>query len=340
MWLQELVHEEHLQNLEDIGSVSLLEIREKLLSRSLQIAVWTVVNSMASYIPALNNLELGTVQTSLEAVAEKLQFVKCLHTRFLLLPMSVDITREAKDSVIPECVAGFHHQRLYFVSWSKACILVAEPPAFLSVLDVISIVVSQVLGSPTPLPIGSLFVCPGGSETAIVDILKLCSDKKEMETSVGRNSLLGKEILPQDTVQVQFHPLRPFYMGEIVAWRLQNGDKLKYGRVPEDVRPSAGQALYRFKVETSPGETQPLLSSHVLSFRNTSMGSETTMMLLDDGHTAHSMSIDIPESSSRGKARSSQVWVPFFSLHGCQLMQIIKMPYYNSHRYFYVNCWA
>ncbi|PON98872.1 43kDa postsynaptic protein [Trema orientale] len=306
--IEELVHDDHLQTLEYIGSVPLSAIREKLLSRSFQGAVWTVVNSMASYIPALNNLALGIIQNSLEAVAEKLQFVRCLHTRFLLLPNSIDITHAATASVIPECTAESHYQRLYFVDRSKTCILVAEPPAFLSVFDVIAIVVSQVLGSPTPLPIGSIFVCPGGSETAIVDILKLRSDKNEVEASGGRNILTGKEIVPQDTLQVQFHPLRPFYAGEIVAWRSQNGEKLKYGRVPEDVRPSAGQALYRFKVETLPGETQPLLSSQVLSFRSTSMGNDTTVMLLDDGHTAHSMDhVEVPENSGRVKARSSQL---------------------------------
>lgn len=312
MWLclQELVHEEHLQTLEYIGSVPLVSIREKLLSRSFQSAVWTVLNSMVGYIPTINNLVLETMQDSLEDVAEKLQFVKCLHTRFLLLPKSIDITRTVEDSIIPECMGGSRHQRLYFVPRSKTCILVSEPPPFLSVYDVIAIVVSQVLGSPTPIPIGSLFVCPGGFESAIVDILKLCSDKKEMEASIGRNTLVGKQILPQDAVQVQFHPLRPFYSGEMVAWRSQNGEKLRYGRVPEDVRPSAGQALYRFKVEISPGETHLLLSSQVFSFRSISMDTRSSGVLLDDDHTVdHSTSLaELPESSERTKARSLQVW--------------------------------
>ncbi|KAL5540659.1 hypothetical protein UlMin_042851 [Ulmus minor] len=304
--IEELVHEEHLQTLEYIASVPLVAIREKLLSISFQEAVWTVIKSMAGYIPSLNNLALNTIQNLLEAIAEKLQFVKCLHTRFLLLPKSLDITNATKASIIPECAAGFQYQTLYFVNQSRTRMLVAEPPSFLSVFDVVAIVVSQVLGSPTPLPIVSLFVCPGGSEMAIVDTLKLCSDKKEMESSVGRNSLVGKEILRQDAPQVQFHPLRPFYAGEIVAWRSQNGEKLKYGRVPEDVRPSAGQALYRFKVETSPGETQPLLSSQVLSFKSTSMGDGTSAMLLDDNHAVSINSSEVAESSRRGKARSSQ----------------------------------
>lgn len=314
MVLQELVHEEHLRKLECISSVSLVAVGEKLRSRSFQDAVWTVVNSMVSYVPATNKLTFETVQNSLEAVAEKMQFVKCIHTRFLMVQTSVDITCEAKSSVIPECSAGSKHQTLFFINQSKTCILVAEPPAFLSVLDVIAIVISQVLGFPIPLPIGSLLFCPGGSETAVVDVLKLCSDKKEMDASVRKNSLIGNEILPQDALQVQFHPLRPFYLGEIVAWRSQNGEKLKYGRVPEDVRPSAGQALYRLKVETSPGMMQPILSSHVLSFRSILMDEKTSESLLDDNHTLyHSMgNAYMPENSRNGMAISSQVLAPSY----------------------------
>lgn len=300
-----------MQTLDYVGPVPIAAIREKLLSKSLQGAVWTVVNSMASYIPAIKNLSLGTIQNLLEAVAEKLQFVKCIHTRFLLLPKYVDITQAAKDSIIPEWVDGSMHRTLYFINRSNTSILVAEPPPYISVFDVIAIVVSLVLGSPTPLPIGSLFVCPGGTETAIVDILKLCSDKQETESTSGSNGLIGKELLPQDVHQVQFHPLRPFYAGEIVAWRSQNGEKLKYGRVPDDVRPSAGQALYRFKVETLTGAMQPLLSSHVFSFRSIAMGSETSPMPVDDSHAVVNSRthVEMPETSGSGEA-ISQVCSP------------------------------
>jgi len=71
--------------------------------------------------------------------------------------------------------------------------------------------------------------------------------------------------------------LRPFYAGEVIAWRSdsEEGLKLKYGKVPEDVRPSAGQALYRLKVETARGEIEILLSSNVLSFRSMEAGSSS-----------------------------------------------------------------
>lgn len=292
-----------------MASVSLVTIKQKLSSRSLQFAVWTVVDSMGSYIPSVNNLPLDTIQSLLKSTAEKLQFVKNLKTRFLLLPKLVDITRVDKDFIIPDWKGESSHQTLYFVNQSRSCILVAEPPTYISIFDLIAIVVSQVLGFPTVLPIGSLFVCPEGSEISIVNVLKLCSDKKEVESISGSNNLVGKEILPQDTRLVQFHPLRPFYSGEIVAWRSQNGEKLKYGKVPEDVRPSAGQTLYRFKVEIAPGVTQVLLSSQVFSFKSIAASTPLSETLVDDSLVASSNRphVEVSESSGRGKSSSSQV---------------------------------
>lgn len=306
--LQELNHEEHIQTLDHIGSVSLAVIREKLLNRSFQDAVWRLVNSTASYVPTINNLTWGTIQDSLETIAKNLQFVKCLHTRFLLLPKSVDITLIGKDSLIPKCDDGFEHSTLYFLNRTKTCILVAEPPGYISALDIIAIVVSQVIGSPTPLPLGSLFFCPEGSDTAIVDMLKLSTGKRDTEAI--SNSFIGKEILSKDALQVQFHPLRPFYSGEIIAFRVQNGEKLKYGRVPEDVRPSAGQALYRFKVETAPGVTEFILSSQVFSFRSMLVGNEASSSTIQEdvvGVADNRSHNELPETSTRGKTKNSQV---------------------------------
>lgn len=306
--MQELDNEEDLKTLEFIGSVQLALIREKLLSRSLQGAIWTLIHSISSYIPGISNMSLDTVQSSLVFASEKLQFVKCIHTRFWLVPKSVDITFVSKDYALPEWEAGSRHRTLYFVNRSKSCILVAEPPAYISILDVLATVVSQVLGSPMPLPIGSLFFCPEGSEAAISDILTLSSDKKEVEAT--NNNLIGKKIVPQDAPQVQLHPLRPFYRGEIVAWRNQNGEKLKYGRVPDDVRPPAGQALYRLKVETAPGVTEPLLSSQVFSFRSVSVGCEASSVAVpESSHTVidNRTNMEIQESSRSGGKRFSQV---------------------------------
>ncbi|XP_038718957.1 sacsin isoform X2 [Tripterygium wilfordii] len=305
--IEELDHQEHLQTLEHIGSVALAVIRGKLLSRSFQSALWNLLNSTPVYIPTVQKLALESVQSSLETVAEKLQFVKCLHTRFKLLPNYVDITLVTKDSFIPEWADGSGHRTLYFVNRSKSCVLVAEPPNYISVHDVIAIVLSQVLGSRTPLPIGFLFSCPEGSEASVVDILQICSETVENDSST--NSLLGKELLPQDALQVKFLPMRPFYKGEMVAWRYQNGEKLKYGRVPENVRPSAGQALYRFKVETAPGVTEALLSSQIFSFRSVLMGHEaSTSTMPDSNHILvdKRASIEVPESSGKSKAKSSK----------------------------------
>ncbi|KAI3817637.1 hypothetical protein L1987_11433 [Smallanthus sonchifolius] len=270
--VEEVDRVEHLQTLEEIGSVSLAAIRLKLLSRSFQVAVSSVVNNFSSVTSGFKNPDFPTLERSLDSVAERLQFVQSINTRFLLLPKSLDITTASMGSIIPEWERESSHRALYYVDRSNTCMLIAEPPSYVSVLDLVAIVVSHVLGSPVPLPIGSLFHCPHDSETELVNILKLSSDEREMDSGTV---FLGRDILPQDSMQVQFQPLRPFYKGEIVAWRSQNGEKLKYGRITEDVRPSTGQALYRFSLETSPRKTKTIISSHRHAIEEHEHGSVT-----------------------------------------------------------------
>ncbi|OIT25617.1 hypothetical protein A4A49_32452 [Nicotiana attenuata] len=287
--IEEIYCEEPLQTLECIGSVPVEAIRHKLLSRSFQAAMWTVVSSTASNIPSIDQATFEVMRSSLKLVAEKLKFVQCLYTRFVLLPKSLDITQVRQESLFPEWKDTSRNRALYFVEQCKTSVLIAEPPDYVSIADVIAIAVSRVLDFPIPLPMGSLFLCPEGSETALVDILKLCSQMQANGSKSEKDGLLGRELLPQDALQVQFHPLRPFYAGEIVAWRQQNGEKLRYGRVIENVRPSAGQALYRFKVETSPGLVELSLSSHVFSFKSVTVsGEDFSADFLEDSVTMDS----------------------------------------------------
>ncbi|XAR63998.1 hypothetical protein NMG60_11024176 [Bertholletia excelsa] len=307
--VEELDDAEHLQTMGQIGSVALVAIRQKLSCKSFQTAVWKVVNSVNSGILDFNGLTLEKLQTLLDLVAENLKFVRYLYTRFLLLPKSLDITRVVKESVIPEWEGGSQHRTLYFIDRMKTCMLVAEPPSYISVLDIVAIIVSQVLGCSVHLPIVPLFLCPDGSEIAIVNILKLHSEKGEDRCIGGKNCLLGRELLAQDAIHVQLHPLRPFYSGEFVAWRSQNGDKLKYGRVLEDVRPSAGQALYRLRVEVGLGVTEHLLSSHVFSFKGVLIDNEAFIdTKVKDDHLVNEnvIQVDEPEVSGRGKSHSTQ----------------------------------
>ncbi|KAL2500800.1 zinc finger protein [Forsythia ovata] len=302
--IEELDHGEDLLTLECIGSISLASIRHRLLSESFQAAVWRVLASVASDIPGFRIPDLENVRKSLTFAAETLKFVKFLHTCFLLLPKSLNITQVAKKSTLPEWedISHSQHRALYYINKLKTCVLIAEPPSYMSVLDVIAIVLSRILDSPVPLPIGSMFLCPDETESAVFDVLKLCSHKRDAKFGCGIESLLGKDILPQDATRVQFHPLRPFYRGEIVAWRSQNGEKLKYGRVPENVRSSAGQALYRFMVETSSGVTEPLLSSNIFSFRSVLFSDVSATMPEDD----HIVTNSINAESSGGRSRPSQ----------------------------------
>ncbi|GFQ05377.1 sacsin [Phtheirospermum japonicum] len=280
---EELDKHEDLCNLEYIGSVSLATIRQKLVSESFQLAVWRVLNVVASTNPSFVMPVQEKVQKSLESVAERLKFVQCLYTRFLLLPKSLDITLVSNNSSLPEWGEISRHRALYFIDQLKTCVFIAEPPQYVAVTDVIAAVISQILDSTIPLPIGSLFLCPQYSETALLDILKLCSHTRDAEFRGGSDYFLGKDILPQDAIRVQFHPLRPFYKGEIVAWRSSNGERLKYGRVPEDVKPSAGQALYRFMLEISPAITETLLSSNIFSFKNISYTDEGLSATIQEG---------------------------------------------------------
>lgn len=302
--VEELQNPEHHETLESIGIIEVSDVRSRLLSKSFQAAVWKIISSIAGDIPAFN-IGLETVERSLQIVAKNLKFVKCLYTRFLFLPKTLDITRVAKKSMVPEWEEGPRHRSLYFVDQFKTSILVAEPPNYVSVSDLIAIVISRILDSPIPLPIGSILLCPEGSETILASILKLCSHKNLTDRGAGTVELLGKDILPQDALQVQFLPLRPFYKGEIVAWRSQSGERLKYGGVVDNVRPLAGQALYRFKVETSSGVTELLISSHVFSFRCVSISGEATSVtkLEDDQLAIESRSV---EASGSAKANSPE----------------------------------
>ncbi|XP_042037175.1 sacsin isoform X1 [Salvia splendens] len=280
---EELDNGEDLCELECIGSILLVAIRRKLLSESFQVTVWRILTTLVSSHPGYGRPNLETIQKTLVSIEERLKFVKCLYTRFLLLPKSVNITLVSKNSVLPEWDATLQHRALYFIDQFKTRVLIAEPPNYIAVTDLVSAVISRILDSPVSLPLGSLFLCPEYSETAVHDVLKLCFHTRSAEFGGGIETFLGKEILPQDATRVQFHPLRPFYKGEIVAWRSSNGERLKYGRVPENVKPSAGQALYRFMLEISPGITEPVISSNIFSFKNISYSGEDSSAILQEG---------------------------------------------------------
>nr|XP_027096073.1 uncharacterized protein LOC113715968 [Coffea arabica] len=79
--VEELDTREDLQTLQCIQSLQLEEVKHRLLSKSFQAALWTIVGSIASEVPAFNPV-LQNVQRSLKMVAENLKFVKCLYTSF------------------------------------------------------------------------------------------------------------------------------------------------------------------------------------------------------------------------------------------------------------------
>jgi sacsin len=259
-------------------------IKAKLLSKSLHDALRIVMIGITNHFPSFEALNLVQIETILKDISQNLQLVKHVHTRFLMLPNLQDVTRNAQHPSIPEWSSNGKHRSIYFANKSTGHILIAEPPSFLTIHDVVGIVVSHRLGAPVILPIASVFACPDGSEKEVLEILHLGTDIGVSKREGRYAGSLGAELLSQDARQVQFLPLRPFYSGEIVAWKTgKEGEKLRYGRVPEDVRPSAGQALYRFPVETAPGETRMLLSSQVYSFKSVSMADLSSAPFQLDG---------------------------------------------------------
>ncbi|KAK1419824.1 hypothetical protein QVD17_29187 [Tagetes erecta] len=253
--MEELDYVEHLETPEE---GSLVAIRQKLLSRQFQVAVSTVVNNFSRITSSSTNPDFPTLQTSLVFVAKTLKFVQRIYTRFWLLPNFVDITNVSNNF-------GSSQRAFYYVDRSRTCMLIAQGgPNYIPVVDLVALVVSHVLGSPVPLPIGSLFLCPQDSESALVNILRLPSHERVMRGT----GLLGKHLLSRDEMKV-LHTVTPlvtlFAKGEIVAWRKRKGGKLRYGRIPEGVR--LGQAFCRFNIETSPGMITTIISSHVFRFR-------------------------------------------------------------------------
>ncbi|KAJ3692968.1 hypothetical protein LUZ60_012063 [Juncus effusus] len=270
--VEELDEVSGLEVVSNIGPVSIDQIKAKLLNNSVQNILFGLISSITNHFPSFKAPSLLQTKKLLENTAQRILFVKHLYTRFLLLPRRLDITRVVPKSTIPDWPHNRKHRTVYYVDDTKTHAFLAEPPSFLTIYDIISVVISRVLEMPLVLPVGPLFACPDGTEKQSVEILKLGSEIS-MPTRKGRyDASLGNDLLSQDAQQVQFLPLRPFYKGEIIAWKSgRGGDKLRYGRVPEDVRPSAGQAIYRLPVEVGLGEKQMLLSTQVFSFKSASM---------------------------------------------------------------------
>ncbi|CAM0901691.1 unnamed protein product [Alopecurus aequalis] len=301
--VEELDGKETLQVLDTICSVTMDRIKEKLLSKSLHDALRIVMVGITNHFPSFEALNVVQIETILKDISQNLQFVKHVHTRFLLLPNRQDVTRTSQHPSVPEWSSNGKHRSIYFANKSMGHILIAEPPSFLTIHDVVGIVVSHRLGAPVILPIASIFACPDGSEKEVLEILHLGTDVGVSKREGRYAGSMGAELLSQDARQVQFLPLRPFYSGEIVAWKTgKEGEKLRYGRVPEDVRPSAGQALYRFPVETAPGETRMLLSSQVYSFKSVSMADlSSAPFQLDGGRVAEAGQPGHSSSSARSE---------------------------------------
>lgn len=285
--MQELDENKSLEMLDSIGHFARSSISERLRSPLFADAMWAVVQEAGEGIPALKlKLSKEKLVKTLSFAADGLWFVRRLYTRFLMVPGRADVTRrrrKASASTLDDN-GDTGHRVFEYVDRAKSRILIAVPSQGITLPDLLAVVLSRLIGSPVTLPVGALFTAPVGADMTVLSVLRLGSSTNNRGASNGmaNSGVLGKELVGADAALVQFHPLRPFHAGEIVAWRPEEQSGLKYGRVLHDVRASAGQALYRLEVETGANEIRLLLSSQVLSFKGTASASLPAMSLVPE----------------------------------------------------------
>lgn len=251
-----------------------MSVAEKLRSRVFVEAVWGLVKEAGQSVPSLKQLTKEQIEKTLHSAAAGLWFVRRLYTRFWLLPRRIDVSRQSSNtSSSMSNVDTMESDHRVFEFVDKNRILIAEPPDYITLTDLLAVVLSRLLGSPSCLPLSPLLTAPLGMEGTVKRVLRLGPSQTDVteRERIQQSGIPGMNVIGPDTSLVQCHPLRPFHAGEIVAWRSdENGEaQLRYGRVVEDVRASAGQALYRLQLETGPGEIRILLSSQVFSFKAT-----------------------------------------------------------------------
>ncbi|KAI5066266.1 hypothetical protein GOP47_0018890 [Adiantum capillus-veneris] len=264
-----------LEYIDQFGNISKAHIIEKLKSESFQDAVWTLLQDFSREMPSLEPLAQHEVARRLLWSAENLHCVKHLRTQFLTVSGKVDITREKRVDLPAEV----NHSTYEFIDKQNGRIILAEPPDYVMMSEILSVMVSKVLGSPACLPLSGLFNVTVGTECRYLEIMRLRPyQDKYMKPRLDSYQGIapGDELSRSDAAQVQVHPLRPYYSGEIVAWcsDFAPDTKLKYGIIVEDVRAPSGQAIYYLPVEICPGRIESLLSSNVFSFKSVLTGNK------------------------------------------------------------------
>ncbi|KAG0589167.1 hypothetical protein KC19_1G000400 [Ceratodon purpureus] len=286
--IEELDNNKSLEMLDSIGHFARSTISERLRSPLFADAMWAVVQEAGDGIPALKlKLSKEKLVKTLSFAADGLWFVRRLYTRFLMLPGRADVTRRRRNasaSILDDDNGDTGHRVFEYVDTAKSRILIAVPSLGITLPDLLAVVLSRLIGSPVTLSIGALFTAPVGADFTVLGVLRLglSTNNRGASNGMANSGVLGMELVGPDAALVQFHPLRPFHAGELVAWRPDGQGGLRYGRVLQDVRASAGQALYRLEVETGANEVRLLLSSQVLSFKGTASASLPVISLVSE----------------------------------------------------------
>ncbi|MCO5547273.1 hypothetical protein L7F22_000720 [Adiantum nelumboides] len=137
------------------GNISKAQIIEKLKSASFQDAVWTLLQDFSREMPSVEPLAKQEVARKLLWSAENLDCVKQLRTRFYIVNGKVDITKEKRAGVGSPAEA--YQSNYEFIDKQNGRIILAEPPDYLMISEIISVMISKVLGSPACLPLSGLF---------------------------------------------------------------------------------------------------------------------------------------------------------------------------------------
>eukprot|EP00897_Mesotaenium_endlicherianum_P007203 jgi/Mesen1/6510/ME000332S05518 len=310
--IEELDEQAVLEHMPEIQEKPLSAVAQHLASAQLQDAVWAVVEEHAKVVLPLKGLSHDAVMQTLSRGAGGLKFVRNLHTRFLLLPSRIDITIRARTSSLPHSKRSFiyvaeppSHVPLSGLLASVVSRLLGSPlvlplGALLECPPGSELLVRRTLrlGLPGSMSNSDQEMTPG---TAAGQACGLAAT----------SGIPGMDVLTADLAIIQCHPLRPLHAGEVVVWRVDSsseegwgfvwgtvdsdrrdrghrwqgsssessgssGKQLKYGRVVQDVKAPAGQALYRMQVETGPGEVWLLPSSAIFFFKASMVATAST----------------------------------------------------------------
>jgi hypothetical protein len=144
----------------------------------------------------------------------KITCVQALQTRFIFKPTNTDVTAQSEGS-------------LSFVDESKKVIFVAQLPNLVTLEQILSIDLCNILKIRTALPLSSILTCRRPSD--VIPTLQYLKMIGNYSAEIGRGEP-GQLLTAGDKQLIKYSPLHYFLPDEIVAWQDAQG-QLRYGIV-------------------------------------------------------------------------------------------------------------